>query len=241
METQKINSIDHQQMILIPAGVFIRGSDLELDLPACCTYLPEETLYLDEFWIYKTEVTNRQFVDFLNEIGFDPETDSFDGWEPQPDGRNPVLSADGTWTVAEEYNNFPVQMSYPGAVGYCNWAGGRLPTGAEWEKAARGTDGRSYPWGNELDESCEVSNNWNCSLTSLPVGSLPRGASPYGILDMVGNLGEWVEGYFEDSDWVRPVMGTSYGQPVQEVFRIAGYFWKGGYYGDVGFRCVVDQ
>lgn len=173
-----INSKDGSELILISAGEFTMGSPEGEGEPG---EHPQHNVYLDAYYIGKYEVTNKQFAKFVNETSYQAQGSWKDYYKSGTED-HPVVSV--TWNDA---------------TAYCQWANLRLPTEAEWEKAARGTDGRKYPWGNEWDASrCN-----NYSVDGLPsgpkpVGSFPSGASPYGCLDMVGNAWEWC------SDWYLP-------------------------------------
>jgi formylglycine-generating enzyme required for sulfatase activity len=159
-------------MVHVLAGEFIMGSDWDSDEQ------PVHTVYLDAFYIDKTEVTNAQYRKCV-EAGACEEPGCWDDSDfNAPD--QPVVCVN--WYQAQDY---------------CEWAGKQLPTEAEWEKAARGTDGRTYPWGEGID--CEHAHYLGCdpTMVTVPVGSKPKGASPYGALDMAGNVREWVADWYD--------------------------------------------
>jgi len=191
-------------MIEIPAGPFTMGSDTgdpdeapvhEVDLPA--------------FEIDQLEVINADFAQFVEATGY--QTDA------EKEGRSKNWRDD-----AEGKDNHPVvRVSWNDAVAYCEWLGKRLPTEAEWEKAARGTDGRTYPWGDEWDPSKANVKETGLRGTAA-VGSFGTGVSPYGVEDMAGNVWEWT------ADWYEPYPGSTYdseyfGQKFQ-VVRGGGWF-----------------
>jgi len=139
---------------------------------------PQHQVYLDAFAIDRTEVTNAAFAEFVAQANFQPKQ----GWD--------------TARMLEHANEPVVGIIWAEADAYCRWAGKRLPSEAEWEKAARGTDGQLYPWGNTWD-SAKTNTLESGQKGVLPVGSFPDGASPYGVLDMAGNAAEWVADYFD--------------------------------------------
>jgi formylglycine-generating enzyme required for sulfatase activity len=172
-------------MIRIPAGTFLMGSD---DGPEDAR--PQHKVNVAELFIDRTKVTNTLSGEFLNAIG--PSGPGGVGHFDMDDNDARIHRRDGRWRADSNHENHPVvEVSWPGALAYCNWLGKRLPTEAEWEKAARGTDGRKFPWGNQLPDNTRAhfGAGWN---ELNPVGSLPQGASPYGALDMAGNGWEWV-------------------------------------------------
>jgi iron(II)-dependent oxidoreductase len=181
---------DGKRMILIPAGEFLRGtSDADiLEMQVRFGWKPEwfenekpqRKIYLDAYYIDETPVTNEEYQKFVLATGHRVPYGWDETWRTFPTGKNkhPV-----------------VNVSWDDANAYARWAGGRLPTEAEWEKAARGTDGRRYPWGNEFDET-------RCNLGggTTPVGEYSaRGNSPYGVKDMAGNVWEWCADWYNEN------------------------------------------
>lgn len=167
------------ELILIPAGEFLMGSDPQKDKLAKKDEQPQHTLYLPDYYIAKTPVTNAQYATFVQVTGHEPPGHWKNG-QPQ----------------AGEQDHPVVKISWHDAVAYCNWLSEvtsklyRLPTEAEWEKAARGPDGRIYPWGNRWEaRRCNTREGGPGKTT--PVGAYLEGASPYGLLDMAGNVWEW--------------------------------------------------
>jgi serine/threonine-protein kinase len=200
-------------MAYVPAGPFTMGSSEEQVDYALANCIHDEPGYeclrswfvneqparavaLAEYWIDHTEVTNTAFAAFLTDIG---ATESQMGdalliWS----SASRVEYRDGGWHVEPPYAEHPMAgVTWFGAQAYCKWAGRRLPTEAEWEKAARGTDGRIFPWGNH-DATCLLANYGACVGETTPVGSYPSGASPYGAMDMAGNVWEWVQDRYQE-------------------------------------------
>lgn len=170
--------VDGAVMVSVPEGQFRMGST-DADPDGCDEEKPTHTVSLDAFWIDRTEVTNGQYRKCV-EAGACEEPSCWDNGDLNgPD--QPVVCV--TWEDAQAY---------------AAWAGGRLPTEAEWEKAARGTDGRLYPWGENTPD-CQVANYKGCLVRTAMVGSYPDGASPYGALDMAGNVWEWVADWYDET------------------------------------------
>lgn len=194
--------------VYVPAGSFQMGAALT-DPDAQADEFPSRQVVLDAFWIDQTEVTNTQFAAFLNAMG--NQTESGTTWLSMDDADTLITSGNGLYVPASGYGDYPiVNVSWYGAQAYCDWSGGRLPTEAEWEYAARGPQGSLYPWGNSF--SCALANvddetlrdrttgPWgtNCDGYSsvAPVGSFPDGASWVGAVDMAGNVYEWVADWY---------------------------------------------
>jgi formylglycine-generating enzyme required for sulfatase activity len=192
--------LDGATMVSVPAGEFPMGATAA-DSKAGDDEKPQHTVYLDAFWIDRTEVTNAQYVRFLNTLG---EHEGVCGGrkclelKEGEDADSHILLQDGRYEVEAGFEAHPViEVTWYGAQAYCQWAGARLPTEAEWEKAARGAEGRTYPWGNGPPD-CNKAQYGDCRGTTAPVGGKSAGASPYDALDMAGNVWEWV------SDWYDP-------------------------------------
>jgi formylglycine-generating enzyme required for sulfatase activity len=180
-----VDSQNGGDMVRIPAGAFLMGSNDGPD-----DERPQHRVDVGEFFIDRNQVTNTQFARFLAAKG----SKARDGqvWYDVDDNDARIHWRDGKWTADPGHEDHPVvEASWYGALAYCNWLGKRLPTEAEWEKAARGTDGRKYPWGNDTPDRTRAhfAAGWN---DFRPVGSFPKGASAYGVLDLAGNGWEWV-------------------------------------------------
>lgn len=172
-------------MVRVPAGEFLMGSNRKVDRSAYPPEFPQRRVSLDAFEIDKFEVTAVQFLRFVLADGRPPLVDwKYDGGNFQEAmADHPVMHV--TWFDAEAY---------------CRWAGKRLPTEAEWEKAARGTDQRRFPWGNvePTHKHLNYNQRWIGERTLMPVGSYEAGKSPYGVYDMAGNVWEWVADWYDD-------------------------------------------
>jgi formylglycine-generating enzyme required for sulfatase activity len=239
---------DAADMVRIPAGVFLMGSD---DGPQ--DERPQHKVNLAQFLIDRNQVTNNQFAQFLNAVG--AHGSRGEKYYDVDDNDARIHRRDGQWVADNGHANRPVvETSWFGARAYCAWAGKRLPTEAEWEKAARGTKGRKYPWGNEQPDGSRAHFNsgWN---DFRQVGSFPKGASPYGALDMAGNGWEWVTSAYkpypydpfdgrEDltQDQVRGTRGGGQDSKAEELTvtqrgRHVSRNPRGGHH-NIGFRCA---
>lgn len=224
---------DGMLLVYVPAGEFLMGSLAgegdEND------EAPQHTVALAAFWIDRTEVTNTMFAACV-EAGA-----CRDVAHPRPD--------------RAEHPDFPAQgVPWTQAAAYCEWAGRRLPTEAEWEKAARGTDGRLYPWGDAEPDGSRV--NFDKQIGDVAnVGSFPAGASPYGALDMAGNVYEWVSDWYgaeyyaaspnenpagPEAGMQRVLRGGNWNS-LADNLRTANRFWAFPGRNDFdGFRCAAD-
>lgn len=258
-------------------------SEFGLEKPAYIDEMPQRRLHLDAFYIDRNEVTNLEYSRFVIEndhwvpdewqrsgylftreildaagVGLEDlrnlalEVFELEGGVGQMD-REALL--DAIERKRREQDPLPVSgVSWQDARLYCEWAGKRLPTEAEWEKAARGPDGREFPWGDTWDRN-KVSAGQDAG--PLPVGSIEAGKSPYGVYDMAGNVMEWV------ADWYEPYEGSALDLPEhREKLKVArgggwgglghyviSHFYRSAYrfalppearYLDLGFRCARD-
>jgi formylglycine-generating enzyme required for sulfatase activity len=220
----KIIAPDHPfepELIFIPAGEFLMGSDPDLDKNAQKDEQPMHRLNLPDYYIAKTPVTNAQYAAFVEATGHRQPRHWENGDIPDGMADHPV-----------------VKISWYDAVTYCHWLAQetgkpyRLPTEAEWEKAARGRDGQIYTWGNDWDD--KRCNTWEGGLKgTTPVGAYPTGASPYGVLDMAGNVWEWVQSEFRDYPYQADDGRENLNSTNVRVLR--GGSWTNNQY---GARCV---
>ncbi len=250
---------DNMILVYVQEGEFIRGVDADDALRECKKYRsncerfwftdaePVQSIYLDGFWIDRNEVTNKAYSLCVTAGACNEPIKSSSETRPGYYG-NP------------EYDDYPVvYVNWRMASSYCQWAGRRLPTEAEWEKAARGTDGRTYPWGDEID--CTLANYFSigkaCVGDTTKVGSYPKGASIYGALDLVGNVWEWVadsygENYYFESPNTNPLgpsegniriaRGGSWansGSEIHSYFRHARESDFSDF--NFGFRCAMSK
>jgi serine/threonine-protein kinase len=220
-----------EEMLLVPSGTFRMGRN-------------KREVFLDSFYIDRTPVTNAEFATFLEVTGYRPTDASAARFVYHLHGRKPSKALD----------NHPVTyVSWLDARAYASWVGKRLPTEAEWEKAARGTDARKYPWGR-TEPGPRKANYGNKDGGTMPVDAHPEGASPYGVLDMAGNVWEWCEdyddaGFYEDGPPNNPrneqpgerlvMRGGSYMFGPQALRTYARTSFEAHYrFAGGGFRCA---
>ena len=205
----RVNPKDGAQMVYVPAGPFLMG-DADLNNN------PRRTVTLDAFWIYKTPVTVAQYRKFCQATGRAMPPAPFWGWK----------------------DNHPVvNVTWDGAKAYCDWAGAALPTEAQWEKAARGTDGRTYPWGDKWESGNLWSSVGQRKMGTAPVASFPSGASPYGCLDMAGNVWQWCADWYDPTS-PKSALATNPNRPGPGQRRVLrGGSWDE--YGAPNFRSAV--
>jgi formylglycine-generating enzyme required for sulfatase activity/glyoxylase-like metal-dependent hydrolase (beta-lactamase superfamily II) len=242
---------DGHVLVHIPAGEFPMGSEEGL-----ANERPVHKVYLDDYWIGKFPVTVGQFREFVDKTGYVTDAENGKGswqfWEGEW-----IVRLDGNWKnpYFEQGDDHPVvSVSWNDAVAYCRWLSKKtgldikLPTAAQWEKGARGTDGRKYPWGNDKPDGSRANyadiHYWkkykdarqpdknidDGYIETSPVGSFPKGSSPYGLLDMAGNVWEWCHDvyqsdYYNFSPYKNPAGPSDTGKPDQERVNRGGGSW----------------
>lgn len=201
----RISDMDEMIQVYVPSGEFLMGAAQDDD-QASAAERPQRRVHLKAFWIDRTEVTNKMYARCVAERACSPpsrkESKTRESYFDNP-----------------AYQEYPVIfVSWQMAVDYCRWAGRRLPTEAEWEKAARGVEGKVYPWGDELPTPARANFDNQIGDTSR-VGGFPAGVSPYGALDMAGNVAEWVaDWYAEDAYILQPDQQPA--GPDEGLFRV---------------------
>lgn len=239
-EYKTLKGVDDSLMVLIPEGTFAMGSPPVEGDP---DETPQRTIYLTSYYIDLYEVSHGQYQNYLKGIGSNAKLII------------PVFMDDPSLLTAE---NLPANgVSWDGANEYCKWAGKRLPTEAEWEKAARGERGLKWPWGNSwTGNSANIQGEEDQFKYTAPPGKFERGRSPYGLYDMAGNVGEWVADWYDGSYYLSGPFKNPKG-PENGKFRV----YRGGSWEDVpanvrtakrfqaaphqtsaviGFRCAKD-
>ena len=223
--------VDGNTLVYVPSSEFIMGADEDDN--------PVHTVSLGSFWIYQSEVTNQMYAMCVAE-------------ECDPPMVDPAIP---DYTLPELANEPVVGVSWEMAKTYCQWAQGQLPTEAQWELAARGPDGNKFPWGAD-EPTCDLLNFNNCIGETTAVAAYPEGSSSYGVLDMAGNVSEWVADWYQEdyygeapkenpigpeSGQSRSVRGGSYQSgPEQVPSSQRLYLEPDKYRNDLGFRCAVE-
>ena len=253
LDNSSNKQLNLENMVFIPAGEFLMGSS---EGEGAYDEHPQHKVYLDVYYIDKYEVTNAQFQDFVVATGYvtDAERRGYgEVWNPKTEISFLILQnfagvnwrRPNAWIDNEQFNrphpdiwenyNIMDKMEYPvvqigwnDAQAYCAWAGKRLPTEAEWEKAARGTDGRKWPWGNDFFADIQGVTLHACITGDepQPVGSFPTGVSPYGVYNMAGNVQEWVADFY-DKDYYAYSPKSNPKGPEEGKFRLLkGGSWR---------------
>lgn len=213
------NPRDGSRLRLIPAGEFTMGSTItqieaaiamDKDGPqfALKHETPQCRAFLDDFYIGVHAVTNAQFARFLSETR--PLAEQLQRWVAWLDEIASAPNDPDSYHALGGFENHPViNVTWFGADAYCQWAGLRLPSEIEWEKAARGDDGRIFPWGNDWDPAhlCWWGSH-GAKETTVPVDAFPRGCSPHGIFQMAGNVEEWCADWYQPNVYARYATGN---------------------------------
>lgn len=261
------------EFVLVPGGPFIMGSDY-----GAVQNGPQRVIDLDAFYIGKYEITTEQFLAFIRLVGINEVPTYYKSWDGivtyssshyyYNDSKISYRTISGNYIIdVENYPDAPTQpvgqVSWYGAKLYCEMLGARLPSNAEWEKAARGTDGRTFPWGNQIaggEANTAISQGSSTCCGFAPVGSFEGDKSPYGAMDMSGNVREWVADWFDPSYYVWSPSKNPLGPKGAIDSRSVNL--RGGYAqsnqailtttysrtqrnpnepgGEIGFRCACD-
>ena len=239
-----------ENMILIPKGFFLMGADGHGDDEA-----PQHKVYLDAFYIDKYEVTAAEFAAFLNDVK------SYKKF--YKDSKFGMLVLEKEFRPRKGLESYPINnVTWFGAAAFCKWKNRRLPTEAEWEKAARGTDGRFFPWGNSpiTPEKARYRQSWTEEIAHrvmVPVNSMPEGKSQYGLFHMLGNVKEWVDDWYDREYYKEENHNLNPKGQIGGEFRVLkGGSWRdlrsfvyasfrnnsspSAALDDYGFRCALD-
>lgn len=224
METslkQRVSPMDGMPQVYVPAGTFRMGG---MDVRRAPNETPEHDVTLDAFWMDQLEVTNAMYTLCVNTGGCMPPQ-SFKSQRRASYFDNP------------EFRDYPViYVTWAQAKTYCEWAGRRLPTEAEWERAGRGGDFRTFPWGEAKADGLLANFNMLVGDTSR-VGTYPAGASPFGVLDMAGNVAEWVNDFYTSSYTNAGTLNPTGPAASSSLHRVV----RGGSLGDAEINIRVSK
>jgi eukaryotic-like serine/threonine-protein kinase len=221
--TNTISPVDGMPQVYIPAGTFRMGG---MDVRRAPTELPEHDVSLDAFWMDQLEVTNAMY-------GLCASAGACTLPQELKSQRRP------DYFIDPEFKDYPViYVTWGQARAYCEWAGRRLPTEAEWERAGRGDDFRTFPWGEDKANGLLANFNMLVGDTSR-VGTYPAGASPFGVLDMAGNVAEWVNDYysFDYSKLLENTLNPTGPETSSSFHRVV----RGGSLGDAEINIRVSK
>ncbi len=269
-DTPQSQLLGYRNMVRIQQGNFRMGSSFQqtLEYYNRCKKLdkrckvwwfrderPERNVFLDTYWIDRYEVTNEKYLEFALATGHRPALDDSCESETCKEGN----LWDG-YSFPNKIKNQPViQVSWYDADSYCRWRDKRLPTEAEWEKAARGTEGFLYPWGNSPPTPAHTNYNrkWKGYATLSDVGKHPPGISIYGVYDMTGNVWEWVADWYDLTYYPRARKKNPKGPKEGQNKLVRGGSWVNNddvlhsafrrwsrpevRFNDTGFRCAKDD
>ena len=215
--SERVSSVDGMVQVFIPEGSFRMGG---LDVKAEEDEKPDHAVSMSAFWMDKLETTNAMYMLCVQEGAGEPP-DFFRSEKHQK------------YFNTDEYADYPViYVTWGDATDYCTWAGKRLPTEAQWEYAARGNDFRSFPWGDERPDTSRANFDHKINDVSR-VGSFPAGASPFGVLDMSGNVWEWVSDFY-DADYYSLAVAANPTGPLAAMGTLSqNRVIRGGSYQDV--------
>ena len=247
MGLSRVSEFDGMEMVYVPEGTFTMGTtdadiykllseNLDWERSWIEDEQPTHEVYLDGFWIDKYEVTNALYAICVAAGVCHP-----------PKQRK--------YYNDSQYTSHPVvYVNWNYAKVYCEWVGRRLPSEAEWEKAARGVDGRTYPWGESIN--CNYAQYSECDDDTIEVGGLPKGSSPYGAMDMAGNVREWTADWYDAEYYDVSPKANPTGSSSGELHVMRGGSWDSipglvrsadrdvgfpeDWYEDLGFRCAIS-
>ncbi|MBI1801469.1 MAG: formylglycine-generating enzyme family protein, partial [Chloroflexi bacterium] len=249
-----LSALTPPDMVFVPAGELLMGSDEAPDEQ------PLHRVWLPSFYLDRAPVTNAQFAAFWEEVSYEEPSAA---WEEFEDARQYIRLTDmrraPLYWFDKDWNHPQrpvVGVCWPEAVVFARWAGKRLPSEVEWEKAARGIDGRRYPWGNAFDPSlCNtVLAEYPLKSTSSAGSYSPRGDSPYGAQDMSGNIWEWVASLYQPYPYesedgredllapgARVLRGGAFGSYFEDHYRSAHRHHNIPQFAyiNTGFRCAA--